>query len=424
MFVLQTIVSFVIVLSILVFVHELGHFLFAKRAGILVREFAIGFGPLVYSKRKGETLYSIRLLPLGGFVRMAGEDPEIIDIKPETTLYLDKNNDGLITDISLVEPKQTKGVQITGTLVEMDTEKDLFIRIRFADNTVERYSLHREAFIHFGEKEQPMQIAPFDRQFASKKVWPKFLTIVAGPVFNIVLTIFLFSLYTGMTGVNDKLPVYTVAKNSPAAEAGMKPGDVIQKVNGQQVSTIDMLRAELVNSKGQTVPIVIQRGNETKTIHVTPQKQGEAFIIGTTFDERQMKREATFGEVVREGFTQTYDWSVLILDGFRGLVTGQISLDSLGGPTQMGYMTGKAAEAGFATLIKWMALLSLNLGIFNLLPIPALDGSRLLFIVLEGVRGRPINPNRESLIHFVGFGLLMLLMVFVTYNDIVKIFFT
>jgi regulator of sigma E protease len=422
-FALQTIVSFVIVLSILVFVHELGHFLFAKRAGILVREFAIGFGPLVFSKRKGETLYSLRLLPLGGFVRMAGEDPEIIDIKPDTTLYLTQSGQ-LITDISLVEPRQKKGGQIIGTLVEMDTERDLFIRIRLADGTVERYPLHQKAFIHFGEKEQSMQIAPLDRQFGSKKVWPKFLTIVAGPVFNIVFTILLFSLYTGMTGVNDKLPVYSVAKDSPAAIAGILPGDVIKKVNGQQVTTIDMLRAELVNSKGQTVPITVQRGNETKTYYVTPQKQGQGFIIGATFDERQMKRTATVGEIVREGFTQTYDWSILILDGFRGLVTGQISFDSLGGPTQMGYMTGKAAEAGFATLIKWMALLSLNLGIFNLLPIPALDGSRLLFILLEGLRGRPINPNRESLIHFVGFGLLMLLMVFVTYNDIVKIFFT
>lgn len=419
--VLQTVISFVLVLSVLVFVHELGHFLFAKRAGILVREFAIGFGPVAFSKRKGETLYSIRLLPLGGFVRMAGEDPEIIDIKPDSKLYLDLSN-GLVKDIWLYEPKQVNGM-VSGNLVEMDTEKDLFITVRLETGEEVRYPLHREAFIHLS-KTNEMQIAPLDRQFSSKTVGQKALTILAGPVFNIILTIILFGVYTWVTGVEAKLPIHTVTKNSPAQKAGLKTGDLIESVNGQRVSTIDMLRVQLVNSKGKAIPFVIKRGNEELRINITPTKQGEVYIIGTTFDERQMKRKATVGETFQEGFKQTYNWSVVILDGFRSLVTGQISVKSLGGPAQMGYLTGKAADAGFVALIKWTALLSLNLGIFNLLPIPALDGSRLIFIILEGLRGRPINPNKESLVHFVGFAMLMMLMIFVTYNDIVKIFFT
>jgi regulator of sigma E protease len=233
-----------------------------------------------------------------------------------------------------------------------------------------------------------------------------------------VFTIILFAIYTGVTGIEAKLPVASIAKHSPAAQAGIKPGDIIQTINGKHVSTIDMLRAELVNSKGKPVIVSLQRGQQTLTLHVTPQKQQGSYIIGTVFDQRQMMRKATFTETVREGFTQTYNWSVLILDGFRGLVTGQVGFNNLGGPVQMGYLTGKFADAGFAALLKWTALLSLNLGIFNLLPIPALDGSRLLFILVEGVRGRPINPNKESLVHFVGFGLLMMLMIFVTYNDI------
>jgi regulator of sigma E protease len=419
--VLQTVITFVIVLSVLVFVHELGHFLFAKRAGILVREFAIGMGTVVYSKRKGETLYSIRLLPLGGFVRMAGEDPEIIDIKPESRLYLDFSND-LVKDIWLIEPEKISDM-VSGTLVEMDTEKDLFVTILLDNGEQVRYPLHREAFIHFNKKNE-MQIAPLDRQFGSKTVWQKALAILAGPVFNIILTIILFGIYTAVIGVESKLPISVVSKGSPAEKAGLKAGDVIQSVNGKQVSTIDMLRVELVNSKGKAVPFVIKRGNQDLHLKIAPQKQGEVYIIGTMFDQRQMMRKATVGETIREGFKQTYNWSIVILDGFRSLVTGQISIKNLGGPAQMGYLTGKAADAGFVALIKWTALLSLNLGIFNLLPIPALDGSRLVFIIIEGVRGRPINPNKESYVHFVGFAMLMMLMIFVTYNDIIKIFFS
>ncbi|MCH5586244.1 RIP metalloprotease RseP [Shimazuella sp. AN120528] len=419
--VLQTVVSFVLVLSVLVFVHELGHFLLAKRAGILVREFAIGFGPIVFSRRKGETLYAIRLLPLGGFVRMAGEDPEIIDIKPESKIYLAFKND-LVKDVWLFEPVQAAKM-VSGSLVEMDTEKDLFLTVRLETGEQVRYPLHREAFIHL-TKSNEMQIAPLDRQFSSKTVGQKALTILAGPVFNIILTIILFGIYTSVTGIEAKLPIHTVTKDSPAQKAGLKPGDLIESVNGQRVSTIDMLRVQLVNSKGKPVPFLIKRGNQELHLNIAPKKQGEVYIIGTTFDERQMKRKATIGETIQEGFKQTYNWSVVILDGFRSLVTGQISVKSLGGPAQMGYLTGKAADAGFIALIKWTALLSLNLGIFNLLPIPALDGSRLFFIIIEGLRGRPINPNKESLVHFVGFAMLMMLMIFVTYNDIVKIFFT
>ena len=170
--------------------------------------------------------------------------------------------------------------------------------------------------------------------------------------------------------------------------------------------------------------ITVDRNGQKLDFPVTPQKSGEVYQIGVYFNVNEMKRDATLWEAAIDGFRQTYDWSVMIMDGFGKLVTGQLGLKSLGGPVQMGSITGEAAKAGYESLIRWTALLSLNLGIFNLLPIPALDGSRLVFIGIEAVRGRPISPNKESLVHFIGFALLMMLMLVVTFNDIKKVFFT
>lgn len=420
---MQTVLVFILVLSVLVFVHELGHFLFAKRAGILVREFAIGFGPKIFSKWHNETLYSIRMLPLGGYVRMAGEDAEVVEIKTGTLVYATQNREGKLDHLYLYEPKHVQGHLITGRIQETDLEEKLFAVLEDERGEEKRYDLDPQMIIHYNEQ-TPVQIAPVDRQFGSKSVGQKAMAIFAGPLFNIILTIILFSVYTWMTGVEDRLPVEQTLPGKPAAEAGIMPGDVIKAVNGETVKTMDSLRYKLMESGGQTVMVTVERNGQTLEIPVKPKKEGEAYQIGALFNQEKMKREATVGEAVADGFKKTYDWSLIILDGFSKLVTGQLSIKSLGGPVQMGDITGKAAEAGIEPLIKWTALLSLNLGIFNLLPIPALDGSRLVFIGLEAVRGRPINPNKESLVHFVGFALLMMLMLVVTFNDIRKIFFT
>lgn len=420
---MQTVLVFILVLSLLVFIHELGHFLFAKRAGILVREFAIGFGPKIYSRIHGETMYSIRALPLGGFVRMAGEDAEVVEIKTGTLVYATHNSQGQIDHIYLKEPAYLQKNLTTGRVVEADLEDQLYLILE-DDNGVEtKYPLDSKALIHFSEK-NVVQIAPKDRQFGSKTVGQKAMAIFAGPLFNIILTIILFMVYTLMVGIQDRLPVEEVLPGKPAALAGIQKGDLITAVNGQEVRTMDALRYKLMESKGEPVTISVQRAGKTLQMTVRPEKIGETYQIGAKFSVPKMMRKATVTEAVADGFKKTYEWSVIILDGFAKLVTGQLSIKSLGGPVQMGDITGKAAEAGIAPLIKWTALLSLNLGIFNLLPIPALDGSRLVFIALEAVRGRPINPNKESLVHFVGFALLMMLMLVVTFNDIKKIFFT
>jgi regulator of sigma E protease len=420
---MQTFFIFIFVLSFLVFIHELGHFLFAKRAGILVREFAIGFGPKIFAKVSGETLYSIRALPLGGFVRMAGEDAEAVDIKTGTLTFASFNADGRVNHLYLYEPTHVQAQLAVGRVVSTDLEKKLQITLAGQNGEETLYSLDPQAMIHYNEK-TTVKIAPFDRLFSSKTVGQRALTIFAGPLFNIILTMILFSIYTGLTGIEDRLPIEKVLPDTPAAEVGMQAGDLITAVNGDKVNTMDILRYKLAESKGEPVLITVQRGSETLPLQVTPKKAGELYQIGVQFNQEQLKRPATVFEAMTDGVKKTYEWTRITLDGFAKLVTGQLSIQSLGGPVQMGEITGKAAQAGIESLIKWMAFLSLNLGIFNLLPIPALDGSRLLFIGLETLRGRPVHPNKESFVHFVGFALLMMLMLIVTFNDIKKIFFT
>ncbi len=420
---MQTLIVFIFVLSFLVFVHELGHFIFAKRSGILVREFAIGFGPKIFTKMHGETLYSVRMLPLGGYVRMAGEDAEIVEIKTGTTVYATLSDDSKLDHLYLYEPPQMDVHSFAaGRLLEADLEKQLYVVLEKQDGTEQKYFLDSQAIIHYDEKTQ-MQIAPYDRQFGSKTAGQKAMTIFAGPLFNVILTIVLFGVYTFVTGIEDRLPVDKVIANSPAAQAGIQADDLIVAINGEKVNNMDSLRYNLLESRGNPVTITVKRDGKELNVPVTPQKSGEAYQIGVYFNVNDMKREATLMESVTDGFKQTYDWSVIILDGFGQLITGQLGIKSLGGPVQMGSITGEAAKAGVEQLLRWTALLSLNLGIFNLLPIPALDGSRLVFIGIEAIRGRPVNPNKESFVHFVGFALLIMLMIVVTFNDIKKVFF-
>ncbi len=414
---MTTLIIFILVLGLLVFIHELGHFLFAKRSGILVREFAIGFGPKLFAKRVGETLYSIRILPLGGYVRMAGEDPELIDIKTGTNVVVTRNKQGLIKHLYLYPPKLSTDHQLKGHVVDVDLEKNLFIVIEDPSGKETKYRFDPKAIIHFDPKTE-MQIAPIDRQFGSKTVGQKAATIFAGPLFNILLTIVLFIVFVMMTGVQ-YLTVDQVIAGKPADRAGVKVGDKIVEINGKRVNTRDGYYYHLVSDPNKELLITVKRGEERVTLPIKPIQENGTYQIGVHL----VYQKATLLTAIQQGFIQTGEWTMIMLDSFKKLVTGQLSINSLGGPVQMGHTTGKVAEAGIEPLIKWMALLSLNLGIVNLLPIPALDGSRLIFIGLEAIRGRPINPNKESLVHFVGFAFLMLLMLVVTYNDIMKVFF-
>jgi regulator of sigma E protease len=417
-----TIVAFILVLSVLVFIHELGHFLFAKRAGILVREFAIGFGPKLFSVFKGETLYSIRVLPLGGFVRMAGEDPETVEIPTGSKVTAERDESGRLVRIHLGDAP-AKGDAVVGKVMELDLERDLYLVLEDEEGQQKRYSVHPQAVIQRDEK-NVLQIAPRDRQFGSKSVGQRASTILAGPVFNIILSMILFGVLTLMTGVETKVSIHKVNPDSPAEQAGLKAGDEIIAIDGKRIQNAEAVSMNIQESKGEPLTFEVRRAGTTFELDVHPEWNEQHKMYWIDVQLQPHMRKATFSDAVANGFKETYQWTVRIFDGFGQLITGRIGIESLGGPVQIASITGQAAEAGYIPLIRWTALLSLYLGVFNLLPIPALDGSRLAFIVFEAIRGRPVDPNKESLVHFVGFALLMMLMLVVTYNDIMRVFFS
>ncbi len=406
----------VLLFFVLVTIHEWGHFYFAKRAGILVREFAIGFGPKLFSYKKGETRYTLRLLPVGGFVRMAGEDPEIVQVNPGQTVAIALNQQEHVTHLFLDQLEQRSQV-IQGIVEEIDLEKRLFVRLEVDGETV-RFPFHPKALMIAKGKET--QIAPWDRQFGSKSVGQRALSIVMGPVMNFILAFVLFLILVMMTGVFTNVKLDAINPGKAGDRGGLKAGDIILSINGEPIGdNREKLTNMIQHSPGQKMSWIIEREGRTYPIVVVPDDESGAGKVGITITGD--KRPATFPEVISGTYNQFIGSTVGIFTGFKMLILGNFKLDDLGGPVRTAQVTAEFAKMGLNYLIFWAGTLSLYLGIFNLLPIPALDGSRLVFLGLEALRGKPIDPSRESMVHFVGFAMLMLLMIAVTYNDILRL---
>ena len=416
---MQTILAFILVFGTIVFVHEFGHFLLAKRAGMLVREFAIGFGPKLISHKKGETLYTIRLLPFGGYVRVAGEDPEISDVKTGKEVALRLNKAGLVTRIYMNPSKGEPG-DIRGRVMELDLEHRLFVLLANDDGTESRYAVDRTAEMVYDH--QIVQIAPWDRQYGAKSVGARAMFIIAGPLFNVLLSVVLFSILTLMIGVPDHLVVRDVQANSPAAEAGLQAGDRFVEVNGEEINRAQELISHIQEEEGKAVDIKVERDGRIVETSIDPVYNDETKTYQIGVIQSEELKDANIVTAVQKSFIDIYDYTRLIFDSFAMLVTGQVGFSDLAGPVGIADMTGQVAKTGVLSLINWTSFLSLYLGIFNLLPIPALDGSRLLFVGLEAVRGRPIDPQKEGMVHLVGFALMLMLMVAVTYQDIMRLF--
>lgn len=415
----QTLLAFVLVFGTIVLIHELGHFLFAKRAGILVREFAIGFGPKLFSYKKGETQYSIRLLPLGGYVRMAGEDPELVDIKTGKEVALRQNASGQVTHIFL-NPAHGRAGDVRGRVMNIDLEQKLFIRLADDDGEETDYAVDRAAQVVDGHR-RTMQIAPWDRQFGSKSVGARAATIFAGPLFNIVLAGILYTVLSGVIGIPDHVTLDRVEPGTPAEAAGLKKGDVILTVNGEKIANNRQFVDAIQQTAGGALAVVVKRGDETVHLTVKPTFNEETQLYAIGVAPRQENKPANALTAAQSGVQMLYDNTLLIFKSFQMLLSGQAQFSDLAGPVGIADMTGQIARAGWINLVSWTGLLSLYLGIFNLLPIPALDGSRLMFIAVEGIRGKPVDPKKESMVHLVGFALLLVLMVAVTYNDILRL---
>ncbi|MFI8686239.1 RIP metalloprotease RseP [Rossellomorea sp. NPDC077527] len=416
---MQTVIAFIVIFGALVFFHELGHLIFAKRAGILCREFAIGFGPKVFSYKKDETTYTIRLLPLGGFVRMAGEDPEMVELKAGHRVGLVLDQDEKIVKIVLNNKDRFPNIRVL-EVEEADLEHRLHIRGYEEEEELKTFKISRDAvFIEDGVE---TQIAPWDRQFASKTLPQRALAIFAGPLFNFILAFFIFILVGLLQGVPTNDPVLgELTSDGAAKEAGLQKDDVVLSIDGKEISTWDDIVTIIQKHPGDELRFNVDRDGSNTEIAVTPKPQEiEGKEIGIIGVHSPVEKSPL--KVVTNSAQQTYEWTKMIFVLLGKLVSGEFSIDALSGPVGIYQSTDVVAKSGIFYLMRWAAILSINLGIMNLLPIPALDGGRLLFFAVEAIRGKPVDRQMEGMVHFVGFALLMVLMLVVTWNDIQRFF--
>lgn len=421
---MQTVIAFIVIFGSLVFFHELGHFLFAKRAGIMVREFAIGMGPKIFGMTKGDTMYTLRLLPIGGYVRMAGDDLDSVELQPGYRVGLLLNENNVVEKIILNQNSQHPNILFM-EVERADLEHDLWIEGYDEDEKLVRYNVSRTTVVVENGKET--MIAPYDRQFNAKSVGKRAMTIFAGPLFNFILAFFIFLAIGLFQGIPTYEPVVTeVVEDGAANAAGLQAGDLVTSINGQPISTWQELSDKVRVSAGQQLALTVERNGQELALNVTP-KQVQDEETGKSVGQIGIMYQSPFEKnpikAFQYGVEKTYDTTILIFQLLGKLITGQFSIDALSGPVGIYKTTEEVATYGFFNLMSWAGVLSINLGIMNLLPLPALDGGRLLFFGFEAVRGKPIDRQKEGLVHFVGIVLLMILMVVVTWNDIQRFFF-
>ncbi|OLN29286.1 RIP metalloprotease RseP [Desulfosporosinus metallidurans] len=346
--------AIIFVFGSMVMIHELGHYMVAKWIGVKVIEFSFGFGPKIVGYQGKETLYALRIIPLGGFVKLHGMDAEI-----------DENGQAVIA---------------------------------------------------------PLNDA---KSFMNKPVWQRMAVIAAGPIMNFVLAIILFVgvfAYLGIPTQGTSNQIGSLVQGKPAAISGIQPGDKILAVNQEPTSDWNRL-TEVIHSKpDQVLSILIEKANgKQQKLSVKTEKDAQTGygLIGIAPEVNYM--HASIFQSTRFGLERTLDFTKYIVVTLTQMITGKIPAE-VGGPVMIAQVIGEGAQQGLANLLSLTGVLSIQLGLINLFPIPALDGSRLVFLLIEGLRGKPLNPEKENMIHLVGFVLLMALMVAVTYKDVVRLF--
>lgn len=412
---MTTIIWFIIIFGTIVIVHEFGHYFFAKRSGILVREFSIGMGPKLYSARRNGTAYTLRILPLGGYVRMAGWQDEEADIKPGMQVSLATGANGKITRIDT----SSKHVLEGGVPVEVsfaDLVDELVIRgyANGNEDELKTYEVDHNATVIESDGTE-VQIAPRDVQYQSVSVWRRMLVNFAGPMNNFLLAIVVFfglALSMGVPSTSNQIGA--VSSGSPAARAGMKSNDRIVAVDGVATKSFTVIQKQIEKHQHDQLSLRIQRGSARRTIKVTPNKSG---MIGI---RSAIKRD--LGTALKFGFTEPWTLTKQIMGALGSLIFGGFSLNKLAGPVGIYQMTSQAASGGLYTVVWFLASLSINLGIMNLLPIPMLDGGQLLMNIIELIRRKPIPREQAGVVTLIGAALVMALMIAVTINDILRIF--
>ncbi|MFW3653354.1 RIP metalloprotease RseP [Vagococcus fluvialis] len=424
---MSTIVTFIFVFGIIVLVHEFGHFIFAKRGGILVREFAIGMGPKLFHHRKNETTYTIRMLPIGGYVRMAGEGEEDVELAPGMPVSLVLDENGVVVKIN-----PNKKVQLPNSIpvevIKHDLVDDLYITgFENGDDSLEkRFTVAHDATI-IEEDGLETQIAPRDVQFQSASLGRRMMTNFAGPMNNFILSFILFTIVAFMLGGSYKpdnsSTIGGVVQDGVAQKAGIKAGEKIIEANGKKIETFNELSEVITPNVGKKVTLVVEDSNKkTRNVDVTPVESAEGTkqgIIG--IQSGTVLTELSFFEKIKYGITETFANSLMIFKALGNLVT-DFSLNKLGGPVMIFKASEAVSNSGFIAILSFTAMLSVNLGIMNLIPIPGLDGGKLALNIFEGVRGKPLSQEKEVMITMIGVGILLLLMIAVTWNDIQRFF--
>ncbi|MEZ7748948.1 RIP metalloprotease RseP [Gemella sanguinis] len=433
---MQGIIAFILIFFVVVTIHEFGHFIVAKKSGILCQEFAIGMGPKIFHKKIGETNFTIRLLPLGGYVKMPdnvfdfNNDVSMYDLKKGMNIRLKLDKEDKVEKIILDESNDMELLPIH--LEDFDLTEKLFIR-GFVGDESEYFEVRKDACVVFGGMEE--QIAPLDRMFSSHSWGKKFWTLFAGPLMNFFLAAVIFiglAFYTGVPVNNDDAKLGVVADNSPAQTAGLKVGDTITEVNGQSISTWTGFVEKIKESNGQELTLKVNRDGSIQEVKVTPKeevtknKKGEEVKTYKVGIGKYQETKKGFVDSIKYGLQETLHYGTLIFTAiinlFVSLFTGGFSLNQLGGPVAIYEMSSSAAKSGLVTTLQWTGILSVNLGLMNLIPIPVLDGGRIIFVIYEAIFKKPINKKAQYYMT-ITFGLLMVaLMLAVTWNDIQRLF--
>jgi len=352
--VLTTIVATGVVLGILIFVHELGHFILAKRLGVKILKFSLGFGPKLIGKKIGETEYQIAVFPLGGFVKPLGEDPN-----------------------------------------------------------------------------EEIQKEEYHRSYWAQPIWKRTLIVLAGPFFNFFLAVVLFSTIN-LFGIPYYPPkIGEVNPGLPAEQAGLKKGDTVLSINGEEVTKWDDLSRIIRSSNGKEILLKVKRDHQVFETQVTPKsttqknlfgEETRVFVIGITQPDELLVQKVGPFEAFGKGLSQTWFGIKLTVVSIIKLIERVIPAKTIGGPILIAQMAGEQAKRGLLSLVLFTAILSINLGVINLFPIPILDGGHFLFLSLEAILRKPLSMRKMEIAQQIGLIFIILLMLFAFYNDVIRLF--
>ena len=415
------ILTFILVFGIIVVVHEFGHFYFAKKSGILVREFAIGMGPKIFAHiGKDGTAYTIRILPLGGYVRMAGWGDDTTEIKTGTPVSLTLTDDGKVKRINL-SGKKLDQTALPMQVTQFDFEDKLFIKGLVLEEE-KTFAVDHDATVVEADGTE-VRIAPLDVQYQNATIWGKLITNFAGPMNNFILGVVVFWILIFMQGgVRDvDTNQFHVMPQGALAKVGVPETAQITKIGSHEVSNWEsLIQAVETETKDKTAPtldVTISEKGSDKQVTVTPEESQGRYLLGV-----QPGIKSDFLSMFVGGFTTAADSALRILSALKNLIF-QPDLNKLGGPVAIFKASSDAAKNGIENVLYFLAIISINIGIFNLIPIPALDGGKIVLNILEAIRRKPLKQEIETYVTLAGVVIMVVLMIAVTWNDIMRLFF-